>query len=297
MAIATGAAEVVVIYRSLNERSGRRFGTVTINDRGGWFLSPQGAFFTPYGFVEPAKTFTPYMARYMYEHNVTNEDVAPVTIAARRHAANNPAAYFYERPITLADHQNSRWIVEPTVRLLDCCLESDGAVALVVTSFDRAKDLRQPPARVVAATQGMLGGGGSSSKNYYGDEVARLPDVRVAARNLWRRSGLSPTDIQVANIYEHFAPMVLMQLEELGFCERGEAKDFVKDGRIEIGGELPINTNGGQLGEAYIHGMNGLAEAVRQVRGTSPNQVSNVEHVLATSAPGASTSALILGRP
>jgi acetyl-CoA acetyltransferase len=116
----------------------------------------------------------------------------------------------------------------------------------------------------------------------------------VVARQLWAGSGLTPDDIQTAILYDHFTPYVLMQLEEFGFCARGEGKDFVRDGAIEIGGRLPINTHGGQLGEAYIHGMNGIAEGVRQIRGTSVNPVDNVEHVLVTAGTGVPTSGLIL---
>jgi acetyl-CoA acetyltransferase len=115
-------------------------------------------------------------------------------------------------------------------------------------------------------------------------------------RSLWSRSGLGPADVQTAILYDHFTPFVLIQLEELGFCGRGEAKDLIADGGIELGGALPVNPNGGQLGEAYIHGMNGIAEAVRQVRGTSVNQVPDVENVLVTAGTGVPTSGLILGR-
>ncbi len=117
----------------------------------------------------------------------------------------------------------------------------------------------------------------------------------LVARQLWNTTGLGPDDIQTAVIYDHFTPLVLPQLEEFGFCGRGEAKDFLRDGNVELGGRLPINTHGGQLGEAYIHGMNGIAEGVRQVRGTSVNQVDDVEHVLVTAGTGVPTSALVLG--
>ena len=131
--------------------------------------------------------------------------------------------------------------------------------------------------------------------SFYRDDIAALPEMKVVADELWSSSGLTPADIQTAILYDHFTPYVLMQLEEFGFCGRGEAGDFVKDGRIEMGGALPLNPHGGQLGEAYIHGMNGIAEGVRQVRGTSVNQVDNVEHVLVTAGTGVPTSGLILG--
>jgi acetyl-CoA acetyltransferase len=133
-------------------------------------------------------------------------------------------------------------------------------------------------------------------KSYYRESITAIPELALCARQLWEDTGLEPADIQTAVLYDHFTPFVLMQLEELGFCKRGEAKDFVKDGNIELGGTLPTNTHGGQLGEAYIHGMNGIAEGVRQVRGTSVNQVPHVDNVLVTSATGVPTSALILSR-
>ena len=131
--------------------------------------------------------------------------------------------------------------------------------------------------------------------SYYRDDIG-IPEMGVVGRELWRQSGLGPDDMQMAVLYDHFTPYVLMQLEELGFCGRGEAKDFVADGAIEVGGRLPLNTHGGQLGEAYIHGMNGIAEAVRQVRNISVNPVPDVDHVLVTAGTGVPTSGLVLSR-
>jgi acetyl-CoA acetyltransferase len=131
--------------------------------------------------------------------------------------------------------------------------------------------------------------------SYYRESISGLPEMGLVARQLWNTTGLGPDDIDVAIIYDHFTPFVLCQLEEFGFCKQGEAKDFLRDGNIELGGRLPINTHGGQLGEAYIHGMNGIAEGVRQVRGTSVNQVDGAEHVLVTAGTGVPTSGLVLG--
>ena len=150
-----------------------------------------------------------------------------------------------------------------------------------------------PPAVITAAVQGAAAEG-EMMTSYYRDDITGLPEMGVVAEKLWRDSGLKPTDIQTAFLYDHFTPFVFAQLEELGFCGRGEAKDFATVERLSLGGELPINTNGGLLGEAYIHGMNGITEGVRQVRGTSYNQVEDVEHVLVTSGTGVPTSALIL---
>jgi acetyl-CoA acetyltransferase len=293
MAIATGTADVVVCYRALNERSGRRFGQAaagladqltTAGIDNGWHY--------PAGLATPAATVAMIARRYMHDYGVTSEDFGRVTVADRRHAASNPKAWFFEHPITLAEHQASRWIAEP-LRLLDCCQESDGAVAIVVTSLDRARDLPQRPGVIAAAAQGS-GPGQYVMTSYYRDDLAALPEMGVVARQLWQQAGIGPADVRTAVLYDHFTPYVLIQLEELGFCGRGEAREFIADGAIEMGGRLPLNPHGGQLGEAYIHGMNGIAEAVRQVRGTSVNQVPGDGPVLVTAGTGVPTSGLIL---
>ena len=295
MAVATGVADVVVCYRAMNERSGRRFGAGLHRAQGavssevaglGWYL--------PFGLLTPASWVAMFATRYMHEFGATSEDFGRVAVADRRHAATNPAAWFHGRPITLADHQASRWIVEP-LHLLDCCQESDGAVAVVVVSAERARDLRQPPALIRAVAQGS-GPDQHMMTSYYRESITGLPEMGLVARQLWKMSGLQPSDIGTAILYDHFTPFVLVQLEELGFCARGEAKDFVRDGHLDLGGRLPINPHGGQLGEAYIHGMNGVTEAVRQIRGTAVNQIAGVEHVLVTGGTGVPTSGLILGR-
>jgi 17-hydroxy-3-oxo-4-pregnene-20-carboxyl-CoA lyase len=293
LAVAAGIAEVVVCYRALNERSGHRFGQVSraavaaptsSGVDNGWHY--------PMGLGTPAATVAMIARRYMHEYGATSEDFGLVAVADRRHAAVNPRAWFYQRPITLADHQASRWIAEP-LRLLDCCQESDGAVAMVVTSAERARDLRHPAAVIRAAAQGSSPGQFVMT-SYYRDELG-LPEMGVVARQLWQQAGLGPADVRTAVLYDHFTPYVLLQLEELGFCPRGEARHFISGGTIELGGDLPLNTHGGQLGEAYIHGMNGIAEGVRQVRGTSVNQVPGDGPVLVTAGTGVPTSGLILG--
>ncbi|MHB1485999.1 MAG: lipid-transfer protein [Acidimicrobiales bacterium] len=295
MAIATGSAEVVVCYRAFNERSGHRFGSGVQ----GRPPSPNAdnahfSWYAPYGLLTPAQWVAMFARRYMHAFGATSEDFGRVAVADRRHAANNPAAFFYGKPITLQDHQASRWIVEP-LHLLDCCQESDGAQALVVTSLERARDLPQAPAVITAAAQGA-GPDQHMMTSYYRSDITGLPEMGMVARQLWNTSGLGPSDIQTAVFYDHFTPFVLCQLEEFGFCARGEAKDFIAGHNIEIGGSLPINTHGGQLGEAYIHGVNGIAEGVRQIRGTSVNQVDNVDNVLVTAGTGVPTSGLILSR-
>jgi acetyl-CoA acetyltransferase len=291
MAVATGTADAVVCYRAFNERSGFRFGGATSRPTAETPLFM--ANYAPFGLLTPAAWVAMHAQRYMSTYGVTNEDFGRISVVDRAHAARNPDAWFYERPITLADHQSSRWVVEPVLRLLDCCQESDGGVALVVTTAERARDLPRPPAVITAAVQGAAADG-EMMTSYYRDDITGLPEMGVVAQKLWRDSGLKPTDIQTAFLYDHFTPFVFAQLEELGFCGRGEAKDFATVERLSLGGELPINTNGGLLGEAYIHGMNGITEGVRQVRGTSYNQVEAVQNVLVTSGTGVPTSALIL---
>jgi acetyl-CoA acetyltransferase len=244
--------------------------------------------------MTPASWVAMQAQRYLHDYGATTEDFGRVSVACRRHAATNPVAWFHGKPITLEEHQASRWIVRP-LRLLDCCQESDGAVAIVVTSPERARDGRQRPVVIRAAAQGASIDQ-QMMTSYYRDAIGDLPEMAFVAQQLYRQSGLGPKDFQTAVIYDHFTPFVLSQLEAFGFCGRGEAKDFVRDGRIEVGGALPINTHGGQLGEAYIHGMNGIAEGVRQIRGTARNQVKDTEHVLVTAGTGVPTSALILGR-
>ena len=163
------------------------------------------------------------------------------------------------------------------------------------TPSERAKDLPHRPVSIAAAASGS-GPDQYIMTSYYRPELAGLPEMGIVGDQLWNQSGLRPEDMDMAVLYDHFTPYVLMQLEELGFCGRGEAKDFVREpGALEVGGRLPLNTHGGQLGEAYIHGMNGIAEGVRQVRGSAVNQVAGVQNVLVTAGTGVPTSGLILG--
>jgi acetyl-CoA acetyltransferase len=294
MAVASGVADVVVCYRAFNERSGSRFGA-GVQGRAPLPTAENAQFswYAPQGLLTPASWVAMFAQRYLYATGATTEDLGRVAVADRAHAATNPAAWFYGKPITLEDHQASRWIVEP-LRLLDCCQETDGGQALVVTSLERARQLRQAPAVIRAAAQGS-GDQQDMMTSYYRDDLTRLPEMAVVARQLWETAGMGPEDVQAAILYDHFTPFVLYQLEELGFCAPGEAKDFVRDGSLHLGGRLPTNTHGGQLGEAYLHGMNGIAEGVRLVRGTSVNQVEGAEHVVVTAGTGVPTSGLVLG--
>ncbi|MFF5439712.1 lipid-transfer protein [Streptomyces achromogenes] len=285
LAVATGLAEVVVCYRAFNERSGRRFGAGVRHRE----PSAEGAalgWTLPFGLLTPASWVAMAARRYLHVHGLTPEAFGQVAVVDRAYAATNPAAYFHGRPITLADHAASRWIAEP-LRLLDCCQETDGGQAVVVTSLERARDLPHRPAVITAAAQGA-GRAQEQMTGFHRDDPTGLPEMNAVARQLWRTSGLGPDDIDVAILYDHFTPFVLMQLEEFGFCARGRAADFVAERR------LPLNTHGGQLGEAYLHGMNGIAEAVRQLRGTAANQVPGAARTLVTAGTGVPTSGLVL---
>ncbi|MFJ9363262.1 lipid-transfer protein [Nocardia sp. NPDC101769] len=294
MAVATGVADVVVAYRAFNERSGNRFGQFATHLATGNPSSSgvDNAFSYTHGLGTPAAQVAMVARRYMHVYGARSEDFGRVAVADRKHAAVNPAAHFYGKPITLEEHQASRWIAEP-LHLLDCCQETDGGVAIVVTSAERAKDLPNKPALIAGAAQGS-GADQYVMTSYYRDAMTGLPEMGLVGDQLWAQSGLRPEDMQAGILYDHFTPFVLMQLEELGFCGRGEAKDFIVDGAIEIGGRLPLNTHGGQLGEAYIHGMNGIAEGVRQIRGTSVNQVQGLENIVVTAGTGVPTSGLVL---
>ncbi|MFD7291930.1 lipid-transfer protein [Streptomyces sp. NPDC059897] len=295
LAVATGVAEVVVCYRAFNERSGERYGLGQADRAMDNTGADRAAYswMTPFGLNTPAQWVAMFARRYLHEYGATSEDFGRVAVVDRKHAANNPAAWFHGRPITLDDHQASRWIAEP-LRLLDCCQETDGGQALVIVSAERARDLPQPPAVILGAAQGS-GDDQHMMTSYYRERISSIPEMGLVGRQLYTQSGLGPDDVDAAVLYDHFTPLVLPQLEELGFCGVGEAKDFIADGHLELGGRLPTNTHGGQLGEAYLHGVNGIAEAVRLVRGTSVNQPEDVGHVLVTAGTGVPTSGLVLG--
>jgi len=295
MAVHSGACNYALVYRAFNERSETRFGTgVQSRSVGVTPVEVEFGWSSPFGLLTPASWVAMFATRYMHEYGATSEDFGRIAVADRKHAATNPKAFFYGQPISLDDHQQSRWIIKP-LHLLDCCQESDGGQAFVITSLERARDLPQAPAVIASAAQGIAEDQ-HMMKSYYRQSITGIPEMGVVARQLWEDTGLTPDDIQTAVFYDHFTPLVLPQLEEFGFCKPGEAKDFIRDGAIELDGRLPINTHGGQLGEAYIHGLNGIAEGVRQVRGTAANQVDGAENVLVTAGTAVPTSALILSR-
>jgi acetyl-CoA acetyltransferase len=293
MAISAGLADTVVCYRAFNERSGLRFGSGALADtRVETTETLRYSWVAPYGLRTPASWVAMYARRYLEVFAGTTDDFGQVTVSARKYAATNPLAYFFGRPIDLEDHRASNWVAEP-LRVLDCCQETDGGQALVVTSLERARSLRHPPAVIVATAQGSAHQQEAMNGFYHGD-LTSLPEMKLVGRSLWDDSGLKPEDIDAAILYDHFTPFILMQLEALGFCEPGEAADFIRGGAFELDGALPTNMNGGQLGEGYLHGLNGVAEAVRQIRGSAVNQVDHAESLVVTAGTGPPTSGLIL---
>jgi acetyl-CoA acetyltransferase len=244
--------------------------------------------------VTPAQWVAIFGQRYLHEYGQTTEEFGRVSVLCRKHAATNPHAMMYGRPITLEDHQSSRWIAEP-LRLLDCCLDTDGACAAIVVSAEKAKRLKGTPAYVAAAAQGT-GSRSEMMTSYQRQSLARLEESEAAAREIYPMAELEPKDIDVALIYDPFTPMVLMQLEAYGFAPAGQAPQLFREGRLELDGEMPINTHGGHLGEGYLHGFGHIIEGVRQIRGTAVNQVSNAKTCLVTSGVGVPTSAAILSK-
>jgi acetyl-CoA acetyltransferase len=293
MAVATGMADVVVCYRALNGRSGARYSSgvgegVATADIIHW------SWYMPFGLMTPASWVAMFTQRYMHETGCTSLDLAEVAISTRKHAVTNPNAFFYRRPLTVEDHQTARFIAEP-LRLYDCCQETDGGCACILVSAERARDLRQKPALIRGVAQ-AAGANQESMTSFYRPSIHVLPEMNVVAKQVYAQSGLRPADVDAAIIYDAFTSIVLWQLESFGFCGAGEAKDFVRNGALEVGGRLPTNTHGGQLSEAYIHGVNGVNEGVRLIRGTSVNQPKKNDHVLVTGGVGVPTSGMILGQ-
>ncbi|MEX1255370.1 MAG: lipid-transfer protein [Dehalococcoidia bacterium] len=287
LAVASGMATVAVAFRARNRGSGGRPWA-----KAGMRVGGPAAFELPYGLVSPVQQLALLTRRYMIEYGATSEQFARVAVTQRANAARNERAFFRD-PITVEDVLSSRLIADP-LHLLDCSLETDGACAVIVTSAERARDLRQPPAYISGVAQGMGPQHYMMSGLIYKDDPFDLPPL-YSARDVYAMAGLGPEDVDVALFYDVFSPMVLWQLEAYGFCKRGEAGPFVEEGRIDWpDGDIPVNTHGGSLSEAYVHGFNHVLEGVRQLRGTSTCQVANASVALVAAAAVVPTSALIL---
>lgn len=294
MAVATGMANYVVIYRTLNGRSGRRPGTSeTMTLYHGQDPSSEN-YGHPHGLTAPSQMFALIARRRMHEYGMTNEQLGKLAVTIRGYANRNPHAQMHAKPLTLDEYLAAPMLVSP-LRKYDMCLQTDGAVAMVVTTPERARDLKQKPVFVKAATQASMAECQGPLQSFSAvSDLMKTPGT-LAAAEVYRTAGLGPKDIDVAQLYDCFTPTLMMQLENFGFCSAGEAGRFIEDGHIEPNGSIPINTAGGNLGEAYIHGVNHILEGVRQIRGTSTSQVANAQTCLVTSGLPFPTSALILG--
>ncbi len=287
MAVATGQANYVAVTRGVVQGGpfGRRFGGMTP-------AAPPR--FPLLG--SPGQSFALAARRHMHLYGTTIDHFGEVAINARRNAANNPDARFRDE-ITMEDHHISRMIADP-LRLMDFCMESDSGNCVILTSAERAKDLRQPPVLLAGAAMGApyRWGMGMFGGNNMSDEDFASAGQRTIANDLYKNAGVGPQDVDVAEIYDHFTPMVVMGLEDFQFAPKGQGGPFVADGNIRREGSLPVNTHGGNLAEVYNHGMSHVYEAMRQLRGTSCNQIDGAELVLvvAGSSPTPSSAMLLM---
>jgi acetyl-CoA acetyltransferase len=293
-AILRGQASAVLAFRELNGRAGRRYGVsgqVAQRAGGG---GTYDEFFEPYGLLTAGQVFALIAQRHALEYGSTEMDLGKIAVTCRERANANPRAQMHDRPLTMDGYLAGRIISWP-LRLFDFCLETDGACAAVITSAERARDLRQPPVLIRAVAQSGIDGPqpGLRYSGLLRDRITELPAAAVA-KTLYKRAGLGPDDVDVAQLYDCFTITVLLQLEDWGFCAKGEGGSFVRDGAIDLAGTIPINTSGGHLSEGYLHGMNHLLEGVRQIRGESTAQVPGAEVCLVTSTALPPASALIL---
>lgn len=276
LAVASGIANYVVVPNGWNGYSGMRAREIG-NDGGGDF--PMGAtlgnYYVPFGVNAPPQFYSIMARRHMHVYDWPQEALGNIAVAMRKHAQLNEKAYMRGRPMTLEDYKNSPWISAP-YRLLDCCLETDGAAAVVITSAERARELEKKTGHKPVYISGIAEG-----HPYPADDIINRKDLftiglTYAAPKAYEMAGLGPEDADFAEIYDCFTFEVLQQIEEAGFCKRGEGPKFVAGGNIELGGKLPINTHGGLLSEAHVIGMNHIVEATRQLRGEAgPSQVEN----------------------
>ena len=277
-AVATGMAECVVVFRALAQGQFGRFGQGPVRN----VISGDGAHTVPYGLMSPAQSFAMKVKRFMHEHGVEQSALRALSLASYHHAQNNPRAVMYGRPLTEEKYDDSRWIVEP-FHLFDCCLENDGAAAMIVVPAERAKDYAHKPTYLLGAVSGSHYRAGASVHN--------APDYatstfKTCAPRLYDMAQVGPGDVDVLQCYENFTGGVLMSIVEHGFCEPDECNEFlVKENLVAPDGELPTNTSGGNLAECYMHGLGLNIEAVRQIRGESSNQVEDVDISMVVSGP------------
>jgi acetyl-CoA acetyltransferase len=293
-AVVAGLANVVMVYKIITQPPHARFGAAYGLAQAA--ADPSSDFHRPFGLIAPVQFFAMLFRRHMHRFGTTSRQLAEVAVATRSHALRNPKALM-RTPLTIEEHQASRLIADP-FHLYDCCQENDGGGVILVTSAERARDLRQRPVHIMAAAQGgdSLWGQGLTSQNPPEDLYTSAGHAHLA-RRLYAMGGIGPEDVDVALLYDHFTGMVILQLEDYGFCRPGEGGAFVEDGGIRWpDGRLPVNTHGGNLSEVYLLGVTHVIEAVRQVRGTSTAQVADAEIALVTAGPSNLPSSSLLLR-
>ena len=296
-AIVSGMADVCVSLMTLQQAT-RRLGGTQVGDGGGGGggggnpyggggIPPETAFYANSGLISPGNSFAILTQRHMHQYGTKREHLAEIAISQRNNALRRPTTALQKSPLTMDDYFNARMISDPLC-LFDYTMETDGAVAVITTSAERARNLRQPPVYVMASANGGMGRWGPAIFSYFQqpDEYFASSGHRPVAKRMYEMAGVGPEDVDVALLYDHFSPLVLMQLEDYGFCGIGEGGPFVAEGNIRWpGGKIPVNTHGGHLSEAYIIGMTHIREAVEQLRGTAVNQVENAEIALVTGGP------------
>ena len=288
MAVMSGMCETVVCYRAMNGRSGRRAGEA---GKGGGAVEDM-QFLMPYGIVGVPVWYSMWARHHMATYGTTKEHFGQVAIAQREWAMGNERS-FSRDPLTMAEYMAAPMISDPLSRL-DCCREVDGACAIVVTSAERAKDLRQTPVYIRGGAYGTGPGAGRPYEKWedYSDLYSRYVGPRA-----WQSAGVGPSEMDFAQIYDAYTFIVVNQLEDFGFCAKGEGGPFVSSGATGRGGSLPVNTGGGMLNEGYMNGLNVVCEAVTQLRGDAgERQVPNAETGLVTGFGGPQGSAMVLRR-
>jgi acetyl-CoA acetyltransferase len=286
-AVCSGYATNVVVYRGVNQGQEGRLG----RHRGPQVVTGERAYDSPFGGAAPVVWNALRSMKFMQQYDVTHDQLAEIALADYAHAQRNPRAVMYGRPLTREQYHASRWIAEP-FHLFDCCQENDGACAVVVTSGNRAKDLPRPPAYILAAAMGMEAKGGLWA---YNDSAWPNGRLRSVGQQLWERSGIRPEDVDVAQFYENFSGTTMQAIADIGFCPPEGVGEFMSNGNLLWpDGGLPFNTSGGNIAEAYIHGFQLVTEAVRQIRGESTCQVSDVSFSLSVAGPGTPPSSAVL---
>lgn len=287
MAIASGISNVGVVWRSRKrgDPSSRMWSHTNEKIFDHWKWS------RPSGLIRPVDESSMLMRRYMHQYNYSREDLASVSISLRQYANHNNKALMQHKSLTLDDYMSARMISDPLC-LFDNCLESDGAIAIVIANLDIAKSLNKIPAIIHSYSQGM-NKEHQLMTHYHGDDPLESSSY-ITASNLWNLSDYTAKDVDVAQIYDAFSPMIPFSLEAYNFCSKGQALKLINEGLISINGDIPVNTSGGSLSEVYLHGMNLVTEAVRQIRGSAVTQVKNAKLALVTTCDATPNAAILL---